>query len=360
MKNIENQKNALINRYHKQALKKLIILFICVAGSILIFGLLSVTTYNAMTLKEAYEIIINHILGNEYPIRTTEWWADFYIWNRAIPRGAVAIIAGASLAAAGTLMQSLMNNPLADPYSTGISSGACFGAVSAIIMGVSFNITASGNTIVFNAFIGSMIPAMIMIIISKKIQMTPATLILIGTALSYFFNSMVTYMMVTTDADTLHSAYLWQVGTLDNITWDAVPTMLIITIIGTAFTILMSKQLNIMALGDASAKTLGLDVEKFRVVCLTVMALMTASIVSYVGIIGFLGLVSPHLVRMIIGSDNRFVLPISMSVGAFLLILADYFAITLGIPVGVVMSVIGSPIFFALIVSRKKSYGAIY
>ena len=360
MKNIETQKDALIDRYHKQALKKLMILFICVSGTVLIFGLLSVTTYNTMSLKEAYEIIINHIIGHEYPIRTTEWWADFYIWNTAIPRGVVAVIAGASLAAAGTLMQSLMNNPLADPYSTGISSGACFGAVAAIIMGISFNVTSSGSTIVFNAFVGSMIPAAIMIVISKKIEMTPATLILIGTALSYFFNSMVTYMMVTTDADTLHSAYLWQVGTLENVTWDDVPLMFAVTAIGTVFTILMSRQLNIMALGDASAKTLGLDVEKFRIICLTVMALMTASIVSYVGIIGFLGLVAPHLVRMVVGSDNRFVIPISMSVGAFLLILADYFAISFGIPVGVVMSVIGSPIFFALIVFKKKSYGAIY
>ena len=360
MNSNEVDRDVLVDTYHKQVIKKLAILSACVLGIVLIFGLLSVTTYNMMSLGEAYKIIINHILGNEYPMRTPEWWADLYIWDSAIPRGLVAVIAGASLAAAGSLMQSLMNNPLADPYSTGISSGACFGAVSAIVAGISFNVLSSGSGIVFNAFLGSMIPAMLMIIISKKIQMTPATLILIGTALSYFFNSMVTYMMVITDADTLQSAYLWQVGTLDNVSWDSIPQMLAMTAIGVAFTLIMSRQLNIMALGDASAKTLGVDVDKFRLICLIIMAVMTAAVVSYVGIIGFVGLVAPHIVRLVVGSDNKFVIPISMATGAFLLILADYLALTVDVPVGVIMSIIGSPIFFALIVWQRKSYGAIY
>ena len=133
-----------------------------------------------------------------------------------------------------------------------------------------------------------------------------------------------------------------------------------ITLIGIVFSMMMSRQLNVLALGDKSAKTLGLDVEGFRTLCLTIMAIMTASIVAFTGIIGFVGLVAPHVVRLIIGSDNKFVLPISMSVGALLLIIADYFAVTLALPVGIVMSVIGSPIFFILIVWQKKGYGAIY
>lgn len=356
----ENPQLSIVEKYHLDVLRKIVLLLVCIAGIILTFGLLSVSTYDSLNLWEAYEIIINHLMGESYPIRSNEWWADKYIWDVAIPRGVGAIIAGASLAVAGALMQSLMNNPLADPYSTGISSGACFGAVSAIIMGTSFATFASDYGLIVNAFIGSMIPALMIIVISKKIQMTPATLILIGTALSYFFNSMVTYMMVTADADSLQSAYMWQIGSLSTVSWNDLPLMLIFTSVGIVFSLIMARQLNILALGDKSAKTLGLDVESFRTLCLTIMAIMTASIVAYTGIIGFIGLVAPHVVRLVIGSDNKFVLPISMAFGAFLLIIADYFAVTLALPVGIIMSVIGSPIFFILIVWQKKGYGAIY
>jgi iron complex transport system permease protein len=289
------------------------------------------------------------------------WWADRYIWNTAIPHALVAIIAGASLAVCGALMQSLMGNPLADPYSTGISSGACFGAVAAIVVGVSFSSVTGEMGIVTNAFIGALIPAMLIIFISERVRMTPATLILLGTAISYFFNSMITYVMVTTDADTLKSAYLWQVGSLDGMTWSSVPLMLAVTIVGSAFVMMATRKLNVMSLGENSAISLGIDVQKFRIICLALMAVMTAAIVSYTGIIGFVGLVAPHIVRLVIGSDNKFVVPISMAVGAFLLLFADYIAYQFSnIPVGVVMSLIGSPVFFILIVLQSRKSGVIY
>ncbi len=116
-----------------------------------------------------------------------------------------------------------------------------------------------------------------------------------------------------------------------------------------------------MSLGENSAISLGIDVQKFRIICLALMAVMTAAIVSYTGIIGFVGLVAPHIVRLVIGSDNKFVVPISMAVGAFLLLFADYIAYQLSnIPVGVVMSLIGSPVFFILIVLQSRKSGVIY
>lgn len=360
MSSTEHPQRTIVERYHIAIIRKLALLAVCILGIVITFGLLSVSTYESLDLWEAYEIIINHLMGETYPVRSNEWWADKYIWETAIPRGLAAIITGASLAVAGALMQSLMNNPLADPYSTGISSGACFGAVSALIMGMSFATMASESGIVVNAFIGAMIPALIIIVISRKIQMTPATLILIGTALSYFFNSMVTYMMVTSDADTLQSAYMWQIGSLSSITWEELPLITLITTLGIVFSLVMARQLNILALGDNSAKTLGLDVESFRTLCLTILAVMTASVVAFTGIIGFIGLVAPHVVRLAIGSDNKFVIPISMAVGALLLIVADYFAVTMALPVGIIMSVIGSPIFLILIIWQRKGSGAIY
>lgn len=347
--------------YHKAIARKILLLVVCVVGIVLFVGILSLSNYEGVGLKETYQIIWNHICGNEYPLRSLEWWADKYIWNTALPHALAAIVAGAALAICGTMMQSMMTNPLADPYSTGISSGACFGAVSAIIVGITMTSVNGELGIVCNAFIGALIPALLIVFISNRIHMTPATLILLGTAISYFFNSLITYMMVTTDADSLQDAYMWQVGSLDGMSWGSLPIMLIITVIGSVVVMMVANKLNVLSLGENSAISLGVDVQRFRTACLILMAVMTAAIVSFTGIIGFVGLVAPHIVRMIIGSDNKFVAPISMAMGALLLLVADYIAFALSnIPVGVVMSIIGSPVFFALIIYQSRKPGVIY
>lgn len=354
-------RDGLKEEYHHAIARKIILLTVCVLGIVLFVGLLSLSNYEGVGLKETYEIIWNHILGNEYPSKSLFWWADRYIWNTAFPHALAAIIAGAALAICGTMMQSMMVNPLADPYSTGISSGACFGAICAIVVGVSFSSVTGEMGIVTNAFIGAMVPALLIVFLAQRIHMTPATLILLGTAISYFFNSMITYLMVTTDADTLQSAYMWQVGSLDGMSWDSLPIMAVVTVIGSAIVMLLSSKMNVMSLGENSAISLGVDVERFRLLCLVLMAVMTAAIVSFTGIIGFIGLVAPHMVRLVIGSDNRFVAPISMAAGALLLLAADYIAFQFSdIPVGVVMSVIGSPVFFLIILWQTRKAGAIY
>lgn len=363
---VQSGKEQLIQAYHKQMASKAILFTGCIIGIILVVGLLSVNSYNSISLKESYEVIWNHLTDN-VPTRQenpTFFWADTYIWNRAMPHALAAIFAGAGLACCGTMMQALMGNPLADPYSTGISSGACLGAVMAIIMGISIT-TLSGAGTVINAFVGAMVPAAIIIVISERITMTPATLILIGTALSMFFGALLSIIMVQTDPDSLQSAYMWQVGNMDNIDdfgWSCIPIMGGITIVGSIAVMLLSNKLNIMALGDNSAQSLGIDVKKFRTLCLTLMAVMTAAIVAFVGILGFIGLVCPHIVRLLTGSDNKFVLPISMTVGALVLLIADYVSVTVGsLPIGVIVSCIGAPIFFVLIVFSKRSgKGALY
>ncbi len=356
------RKTLLKAEYYKAITKKLILLAVCIAGIILFIGFFSLSVFDSISLGDTYKIIWNHITGNnDYEFRSLEWWADRYIWNRSIPHIVVAIIAGSSLAICGALMQALMANPLADPYSTGISSGACFGAVVAIIAGISFSSVSGEMGIVTNAFIGAMVPAIVIIMISSRIQMTPATIILVGTGISYFFNSMVTYFMIMTDADTLKSAYIWQIGSLDGMTWESVPLMFAVTLFGSVLVFLSWRKLNVLSSGDSSAASLGLDVRKFRILCLILMSVMTAAIVSYVGIIGFIGLVAPHIVRLAIGGDNKYVIPFSMIVGSFLLLFADFIANQMSdLPVGVVMSLIGSPVFLFLILYNRKSKGVMY
>ncbi len=355
-------KEEMVEEYHHSTFRKFIVFLICIVGIFLTLGLLSLTTYSDITIVDAYRYIWGHITGAEYELRSFDWWADWYIWNVAMVHAVVAILTGASLACCGALMQSLMNNPLADPYSTGISSGACLGAMASIITGLTVgSLTGTTGTIV-NAFIGAMVPAVIIIIIAERIRMTPATLILMGTALSMFFSSFMAFLMVTTDADTLQNAYYWMVGNFSNISWSNIPFMAISTIGGSILVMFLANKLNVMSLGDSTAQSLGIDVRKFRTLSLTLMALMTAAIVSFVGIIGFVGLVCPHIVRLIIGSDNKFVIPIAMSMGALLILISDYISMSFGnIAVGVVISAIGAPLFFILILRAKSSgKGAIY
>lgn len=167
--------------------------------------------------------------------------------------------------------------------------------------------------------------------------------------------------MVTSGAEQLQDAYMWQIGNLDKLDWNGIPIMAAITIAGSAVTIFLSNKLNIMATGDSNAQSLGLDVAKFRILCLLLMAFMISAIVAYTGIIGFVGLVIPHVIRLCIGSDNRYVIPLCIAWGALLLLIADYIAMHVtNIPIGAVMCIIGSPVFFALIVFQSRRTGAIY
>ena len=355
-------KDEMVTQYQYLRLRKIVLLIVCIAGIILFAGLFSVSVVDELSLWDVYKVIWNHITGaEEYEPRSRLWWADIFIWDTAMPHIVVGILAGAGLAVCGTLMQSVMVNPLADPYSTGISSGACFGAVLSIIVGFSLATFGEDSSIVVNAFLGALIPVILIIVVAEKIDMTPATLILIGTCVSYFFTSMVTFFMISTDADTLSAAYMWQVGDIDDIGWSEIPIMLVVVVIGSVLSIFLARKLNVMSLGDKSAIALGLDVRKFRILCLVLMAFITASIVAFTGILGFVGLVAPHIVRLVIGSDNRFVMPISMAVGALLILLADNITMHLSsIPVGVVLSAIGSPIFLILILKQRKGGGVLY
>ena len=138
--------------YRRYTLRRIAILVVLILGIVLLAGLFSISAFDKISLSESYEVIWNHLMGVTYENRTLYWWADQYIWNTAMPRVCIAVVAGASLAVAGSIMQALLNNPLADPYATGISSGACFGAVASIIAGISFTTMAGEYGIVTNAF----------------------------------------------------------------------------------------------------------------------------------------------------------------------------------------------------------------
>ena len=324
-------------------------------------------TFNGrgMDFAEVCGTILDRITGTEYEPFSPEWYDSNMIWNLYVPRVYLGVFLGAGLAICGVAMQSVMSNPLADSYTTGISDGACFGAVAAIVTGFALSDLTGSMGIVTNAFLGGLVPAVILIVLSNIIRMSPATMILVGVALSYIFSGMESAIMVGTDADTLKEAYLWQIGTLgDIVSWDQCYLPIGVTVAGSLIIWALSNRLNLLTLGDDSAKSLGLNVRMFKTIVMIIISLLVASLVSYVGIVGFVGLVAPHIVRMIMGNNATYLIPASALVGSLLILLADLISRTIIAPdelrLGVIISMIGAPIFLYIILSRKKSYGEVF
>ena len=347
----------LKTRYAKERRRKYVFILVCVilAAVCAVFSL-AVGTRN-IPLADVYRLISEHLGGKTFS--GLDAYDDNIIWQYRLPRTFLAIIAGAILAIAGSVMQSVMKNPLADPYTTGVSSGALFGVAVATTLGVSLgsrSITDWGTII--NAVVFSMIPVAVIIVMSPYFRKSPSTLILSGVATSYLFSSLTSLLLVTTASENLEQVYHWEVGKLTELGWTPVYVLLIVLIVGAGILWPMANKLNLMSLDDKDAKALGLDGRNLQIVCLVVLSLMTSCVIAFCGIIGFVGLVIPHIVRLVLGSDNKFILPAAMAFGAFFLLFCDmiarYVDVGASIPIGVVTSLIGAPIFMFLIVRQKK------
>jgi len=353
----------LEEQYNRYTSRKILLIIALVAIIFILIGVSLMFNGRGLGFVEAMSYFFNHIIGTTYIVGSDEWVNDYAIWTVYTPRVFMAIIVGAGLASCGVVMQALLNNPLADPYTTGLSDGACFGAVAAIVMGFTLSGISGSLGIVTNAFFGGLVPAIVIIMLSRVINMSPAVTILVGVALSYLFSGMETLIMVSTDADTLKNAFLWQIGTFTNTDWSEIPIPLILVALSSAIMLLMSRKLNLLSLGDDSASSLGLDVDNFRTILMIIVAISVAGMISFSGIIGFVGLVAPHVVRMAIGGDNRYLIPASMAAGAAFLLVADLLSRVVVYPdelrVGLIASIIGAPVFLYMIL-KKKRYGEGY
>ncbi len=328
--------------YQSYIRRKILFILLCIFGVFIAFGLSISVGASNIGFFDSFEYIINHLKGVTY-----QQFSD--------------PCAGATLGVAGAAMQSVMHNPLADAYTTGISSGAMFGVSVSVILGFDLIATSTVRDIgtVLNAFVFSLIPMVLMVMLSPKTRSNPSTLILVGVAVTYLFNAVNMFLMVTTDSDTMSSVYIWLVGSLANVSWNSFPLALGMTVFGTIVIMLLSNKLNILALEDSNAKTLGINADNVRIICLVVISLMVATITCYVGIIGFVGMVAPHIVRSVIDADNKYLIPASAMFSALFLLCADVLARLISsngsVPVGVVMSFLGAPIFLYLLIRRNSN-----
>ncbi len=291
-------------------------------------------------------------------IHESTWLADVCVWNLRLPRIFLGIIAGIGLGLAGAVMQAILRNPLASPYTLGISSGAGFGASLAILAGA--GIVGGKYLIVGNAFVFALLVSFIILGLSSRKGATPETMILAGIAMMYLFGAMTTILQYFGEAEALKEAVFWMVGDLNRASWPVVTIILGALLCCAPLLMMRSWDFNVMGAGDETAKSLGVNVKRTRIITMVVSTLLVATIVCFTGTIGFIGLVAPHMTRLAIGGDNKYVLPVSGLLGGVILISADLVArriiAPIILPVGAVTAFMGAPLFLYLIMRRKREY----
>ena len=283
--------------------------------------------------------------------------SETIIMEIRLPRVILAGVVGAALAVAGATYQGLFRNPLADPYLIGVAQGAALGAVIGFLLPVDWQGFGFGLVPLF-AFVGALISVAIVYNLARVGGTLPVTtLILAGVALGALLSAFVSYLTITSGAK-IHGIIFWLMGSFSLSRWSEVGIALPVVLVGMAVILVYARSLNLMQLGEEQAQQLGVDVEKFKIILLTAATLITAAAVSFVGIIGFVGIIIPHAVRLIWGADYRFLLPLSVLVGAVFLILADILARTVmapsEVPIGVITAIIGAPFFLYLLRRRIR------
>ncbi len=281
-----------------------------------------------------------------------------------LPRITMAVAAGIGMSVAGTSMQAITRNPLVSPFTVGVSSAAAFGASMCIVFAESIFFRSEAG-IVLCAFLSAVICAAVVYAVSSRAGMSAETVVLSGIALNYFFNALTAMVEFFAEEHKLAAVVQWTFGTFNGVTWAETAIVCAFVLVCTTVVYYFRHKLNIMASGDdETAKSLGVNTSAVRAAVGLAAVLMTASIISFTGVIGFVGLVAPHIARIIVGGDHKFLIPFSAICGALLLMAAD----TLGrvilspvnIPVGIIVSFIGVPLFIHLILKdgRRERYGA--
>lgn len=288
--------------------------------------------------------------------------ASNIVWKIRMPRVVLAGLVGASLAIAGAAFQGLLKNPLADPYTLGVSSGASVGAVTTLFFGISVPFLGIFTLPVFS-MIGALVTMLLVITFAKLVDraMKMETIILTGIIFSSFLGSVISLMIALTGEE-LRQIISWLLGSVSMRGWSFVQMAIPFILIGTLLLWLNRRELNAMLFGEERAQHLGVNVKKRKMMILIGGSMLTGTAVAVSGTIGFVGLVVPHMTRLLFGSDNRHVLPLSFINGASLLIICDLVSRTIiaptELPIGVITAFIGAPVF-AFIFFRQRKKGGI-
>jgi iron complex transport system permease protein len=279
------------------------------------------------------------------------------LWEIRMPVALMAMSVGASLSIAGLQMQTILNNPLASPFTLGISAGAGFGAALALAFGVTLFPFAVSYVIPINAFIMAMLTSLAIYGLSLRRGVTSETIVLLGIALVFIFNALMSLIQFFASQQAVAAVVFWTMGSLTKATWPKVWIMLAMLVAAAPLLARQGWALTAMRLGDAKAESMGVKLRSLRLEVLVIVSLLAAISVSFVGTIGFIGLVGPHIARMLLGEDQRFLLPGAALSGALILSVGSVLSKMLipgtVIPIGIVTAIVGIPFFLYLILSRR-------
>ncbi len=309
----------------------------------------------------AYPLSISEVLSTLFGAGSTN--SHLIVWDIRLPRIMAAILVGSSLAIAGAVMQGFLKNPLATPFTMGVSHGAMFGASLAILIGAGYA-ESSGRiflnnpyAVVLFAFAGAISATVVILLLARLRGLSPEAMILAGVSMSSLFVALTTLIQYFANELQLAAMVYWSFGDLGRATWREDGILLLVFSAAFGYFIITGWDLNATQMGDEIAKSLGVEVERVRLIGTLLASLLTAVSVAFVGVIGFIGLIAPHAMRLIVGGDYRFLTPLSALTGALLLLTADTVArlafSPMTLPVGVVTSFLGAPAFLYLLVRME-------
>ncbi|KQU97437.1 iron ABC transporter permease [Devosia sp. Root105] len=330
-------------------------LVLALAALLLVTALVAVSVGAiAIPLDTVWSVVAHHLAPGSVEV---SWSAgrDNIVWEVRLPRVILGAAVGASLALVGAALQSVTRNPLADPHLLGISSGAALGAIIVLLHTGMFLGLA---TVPLFAFGGALLSTAIVVSVANLTRSTDASrLILAGVAVSFIITSGGSLAIFLGDPRAAHTVIFWMLGGLGLSTWAQLPYPLVALLACGAYLIANARHLNAMTLGDESATTLGIPAGRFRMLVFIVSALLTGAAVAFSGVIAFVGLMIPHIVRLVVGGDYRRVLPLSALLGAIFLVLADMLARTIippqDLPIGIITGLVGGG-FFILLLRRRR------
>jgi len=305
---------------------------------------------SSLSVYDVFSTIISPHLNNPN--------TNIIVWDFRLPKALMAIIVGASLAVAGAEVQTILDNPLASPYTLGISAAAGFGAALAVVFGLGTIPFAGSILVSINAFIFSFISFSIICLIAKIKNASKEIMILTGVSLLFLFQALISLLEYLATDEQLQKIVFWLFGSFENSSWSTVLICFVIFIVIVPLLAIDSWKLTALKLGDEKAKSLGINVEKLRLKVIICVTILTASAVCFVGTIGFVGLVPPHIARILTGEDQRYFIPLSALLGSLFLSLASIggkIVCHKGVfPIGIATSMIGVPFFLSLIIMKRS------
>lgn len=342
-------KARVVKEYQRQILRRFF--YLMILGGVLCSVLILDFTLgpSGLSLTELWNTLISP--------ETADAGTRVIVWDIRLPYSLMAVVVGMSLGLAGAEMQTILNNPLASPFTLGVSSAAAFGAALAIVLGIGISGVPAQWFISVNAFIFALLATLLLDFISRWMRVSTSGIILFGIALVFTFNAAVSIMQFIANEDTLQGLVFWTMGSLNRASWDKLYILLVVLVIIFPLSLMNAWKLTALRLGEDRAMSFGINVRRLRLTTLLRISIISALAVAFVGPIGFIGLVAPHIARMTFGEDHRFYLPASALIGALVLSIASLVSKNLLsgviIPVGIVTSLVGIPFFVSIILRHR-------